>query len=210
MSKNTVFIVDDDVELCRSIQWLLDSVNLASKVFNHGSDFLKNFKPEQSAGCLLLDIRMAGLGGLELQEELNVRNNTLPIIFMTGHGDVPMAVRAMKAGAFEFLTKPFNNQILLELINKAIIHNEKFRSLNQKTAEIQERLNSLTPREKEVLKLIIAGKLNKEVAYDFNVSLKTIELHRSHVMKKMQASTTAELVKFYMSSVEGRNELISD
>lgn len=198
----TIYIVDDDLDLCRSLQWLLESVGLTTQVFNRSTDFLAEFKPEQANGCILLDIRMPQMSGLEVQEQLNAYPHTLPIIFMTGHGDVPMAVRAMKAGAFDFLTKPFNDQILLEQIHKAIAHYQKVSTLNQQSLTLQKRLKSLTSREAEVLKFIVDGMLNKEIAYELDISVKTVELHRAHIMQKMRADTIAELVKFYLMAAK--------
>jgi FixJ family two-component response regulator len=198
MNKHTVFVVDDDVELCHSLQWLLESVGLVPKIYNSSLDFLADFKRSPTNGCLLLDIRMPEMSGLELQEQLNLAPHALPIIFMTGHGDVPMAVRAMKAGAFDFLTKPFNDQTLLEQIHKAIAHQKELNISHKRSLLIQARLKLLTTREIEILKLIIEGKLNKEISFDLNISIKTVELHRAHIMEKMQAATVAELVKFYL------------
>jgi two-component system, LuxR family, response regulator FixJ len=195
--KPTVFIVDDDNELCQSLQFLLESVGLTVKIFNNGHDFLATFQPAQT-GCILLDIRMPLMSGLELQEQLTLRQNTLPIIFMTGHGDVPMAVRAMKAGAFDFLTKPFNDQTMLDQIQKAIAQHQKLASNTQQHLNAHTGFKSLTSREREVLQLIVQGKLNKEIAYELNISAKTVELHRAHVMQKMQAATVAELVRLYL------------
>ncbi len=196
--------MDDDVDLCQSLQWLLESVGLVAKAFNNGLDFLAYFKPSKTAGCILLDVRMPQMSGLEVQEQLRVHQNTLPIIFMTGHGDVSMAVQAMKAGAFDFLTKPFNDQVMLDQIHKAIAHYQKCTSAQTQCAIFHERLSSLTAREQGVLKWIVDGKLNKEIAFGLNISIKTVELHRARIMEKMQASTIAQLVKFYLASGEGK------
>lgn len=195
--KPTVFVIDDDDDLCKSLQWLLESVGLSVKTFNNGHDFLANFSTHVH-GCILMDIRMPQMSGLELQEQLNLQQNTLPIIFMTGHGDVPMAVRAMKAGALDFLVKPFNDQIMLEQIQKAIAKNSEYMASNKYHADLCQRYTSLTAREREILQCIVAGKLNKVIAYELGISMKTVELHRAHVMQKMQATSFAELVKFYM------------
>ncbi len=200
-NKDTVFIVDDDIDLCKSLRWLLESVGLGTQIFNNAASFLNVFSPTQTEGCILLDIRMPQMSGLELQAQLNAQQNTLPIIFMTGHGDVPMAVRAMQAGAFDFLTKPFNDQVLLELIYKAIAFHQKSLSRGRKNAVIQSRLNLLTSREAEILKWIVAGKLNKEIAWQLNISIKTVELHRCNIMKKMDAGTIVELIKSYLKVV---------
>jgi two-component system, LuxR family, response regulator FixJ len=195
--KPSVFIVDDDNELCQSLQFLLESVGLQVKTFNNAHDFLVNFQPTQT-GCILLDIRMPLMSGLELQEQLTLNQNTLPIIFMTGHGDVPMAVRAMKAGAFDFLTKPFNDQTMLDQIQKAITQHQKIATNTQQHITANANFKTLTSRERGVLQLIVQGKLNKEIAFELDISIKTVELHRSHVMQKMQAATVADLVKLYM------------
>jgi FixJ family two-component response regulator len=196
-TKPTVFIIDDDNDLCHSLQWLLESMGLTVNVFNNGRDFLTAFKPT-SMGCILIDIRMPHMSGLELQEQLQLRHNTLPIIFMTGHGDVPMAVRAMKAGAFDFLTKPFNDQVMLDQIHKAITYCQQTNVDTKQHSTVYKHFKSLTTREREVLCLIVAGKLNKSIAHELGISMKTVELHRAHVMQKMHASTVAELVRFYL------------
>lgn len=198
LTKPTVFIVDDDKELCQSLQWLLESMGLLVSIYNNAQDFLNAFKPTQ-LGCILLDIRMPLMSGLELQEQLNLRQNTLPIIFMTGHGDVPIAVRAMKAGAFDFLMKPFNDQLMLDQIQRAIVKHQQITAGSNQHTIANNRFKSLTPREREVLQLIADGKLNKIIADELGISMKTVELHRSHVMQKMQANTVAELVKLYLN-----------
>lgn len=193
----TAFVVDDDIDLCQSIRWLLESVDLKVKIFNNGFEFLENFDFNKEVGCILLDIRMPMISGLEMQEKLNEKGNTLPIIFMTAHGDIPMAVRAMKAGAFNFLTKPFNDQVMLDHIQKAISLGERSLSKNKFEVDINKRFLSLTKREYQVLDLVVEGKLNKEIAHALNISIKTVELHRSNIMQKMKAKTIAELVKFH-------------
>ncbi|MCD6039069.1 MAG: luxR [Gammaproteobacteria bacterium] len=190
--------MDDDLDLCKSLRWLLESVGLTTQIFNHAASFLEAFPFSQTEGCILLDIRMPQMSGLELQAQLNVRQNSLPIIFMTGHGDIPMAVRAMQAGAFDFLTKPFNDQILLDLIYKAIAYHQKSLSRDRRDDVIRSRLTSLTGRETEILKWIVAGKLNKEIAWELSISIKTVELHRCNIMKKMHAATVVELIKSYL------------
>jgi two-component system response regulator FixJ len=200
--KHTVFIVDDDIDICQSLQWLLESVDLDVKIFDNGLNFLTTSSYIENTGCILLDIRMPEMSGLELQEQLKVRKNTLPIIFMTGHGDIEMAVRAMKAGAFDFITKPFNDQIILDQIQKAISHCQQFQSKHKENSLLQQRFVSLTKREHEILELITTGKLNKEIAHNLNISIKTVELHRSNLMKKVEANTVAELVKFYLAASE--------
>ena len=162
----------------------MDSVNLDHEIFASGDEFLEKIT-EQRPGCLVLDIRMPGLGGLELQEELIKRGNTLPIIFITGHGDVPMAVEAMQKGAVDFIQKPFRDQELLDRIQ-------------QQHAEVVERLHRLTNREREVFDLVVTGKPNKVIAYELGVSQRTVEIHRARVMEKMQARSLADLVKMHM------------
>ena len=197
--KPTVFIVDDDPSIRFAMQALMDSVNLEHEIFESGDDFL-NKVTEQRPGCLVLDIRMPGLGGLELQEELIKRGNTLPIIFITGHGDVPMAVEAMQKGAVDFIQKPFRDQELLDRIRHALATDEERREEKQQHAEVTERLSRLTNREREVFDLVVTGKPNKVIAYELGVSQRTVEIHRARVMEKMQARSLADLVKMHMTA----------
>jgi len=191
----TVFVIDDDQALCQSLRWLLESVGLQVETYNSGTSFLEKYDAERR-GCLLIDIRMPGMSGLELQEQLISRHNLIPIIFITGHGDVPMAVRAMKAGAVDFITKPFNDQLLLELIQKAIAQDLNRPDIHQQR-QYAERMGQLTTRELEIMKLVVNGKLNKVIAHELGISIKTVELHRAHVMQKMQVKSLAELVKIH-------------
>ena len=197
--KPTVFIVDDDAAIRFAMQALMDSVNLDHEIFASADEFLKKLT-EQRPGCLVLDIRMPGLGGLELQEELIKRGNTLPIIFITGHGDVPMAVEAMQKGAVDFIQKPFRDQELLDRIREALATDEERREEQQQHAEVTERLNRLTNREREVFDLVVTGKPNKVIAYELGVSQRTVEIHRARVMEKMQARSLADLVKMHMTA----------
>ena len=197
--KPTVFIVDDDAAIRFAMQALMDSVNLGHEIFESGDEFLEKVT-EQRPGCLVLDIRMPGLGGLELQEELIKRGNTLPIIFITGHGDVPMAVEAMQKGAVDFIQKPFRDQELLDRIREALATDEERREEQQLHAEVNERLSRLTNREREVFDLVVTGKPNKVIAYELGVSQRTVELHRARVMEKMQARSLADLVKMHMTA----------
>jgi RNA polymerase sigma factor (sigma-70 family) len=197
--KPTVFIVDDDASIRFAMQALMDSVNLEHEIFESGDEFLKKVT-EQRPGCLVLDIRMPGLGGLELQEELIKRGNTLPIIFITGHGDVPMAVEAMQKGAVDFIQKPFRDQELLDRIREALATDEERREEQQLHAEVNERLGRLTNREREVFDLVVTGKPNKVIAYELGVSQRTVEIHRARVMEKMQARSLADLVKMHMTA----------
>ncbi|MEJ2257492.1 MAG: response regulator transcription factor [Woeseiaceae bacterium] len=197
--KPTVFIVDDDASIRFAMQALMDSINLEHEIFESGDEFLKKVT-EQRPGCLVLDIRMPGLGGLELQEELIKRGNTLPIIFITGHGDVPMAVEAMQKGAVDFIQKPFRDQELLDRIREALATDKERREEQQLLAEVNERLSRLTNREREVFDLVVTGKPNKVIAYELGVSQRTVEIHRARVMEKMQARSLADLVKMHMTA----------
>ncbi len=195
----TVFIVDDDAAIRFAMQALMDSVNLSHEIFASADEFLEKIT-EQRPGCLVLDIRMPGLGGLELQEELIKRGNTLPIIFITGHGDVPMAVEAMQKGAVDFIQKPFRDQELLDRIREALATDEERREEQQAHAEVASRLARLTNREREVFDLVVTGKPNKVIAYELGVSQRTVEIHRARVMEKMQARSLADLVKMHMTA----------
>ncbi len=197
--KLVVFVVDDDSALCQSLSWLLESVGLAVEAFTSAQDFLDIYDQTQ-CGCLLLDIRMKGMSGFELQEKLNSLNNRLPIIMMTGHGDIPMAVRAMKAGAVDFIAKPFNDQLLLDLVQKVLLEEAEkkdaiFAPAKSDNSILVERYSSLTTREREIMERVVDGKLNKQIAYELGISMKTVELHRAHVMQKMQVKSLADLVK---------------
>ncbi len=195
----TVFIVDDDAAIRFAMQALMESVNLTHEIFASADEFLEK-TTEQRPGCLVLDIRMPGLGGLELQEELIKRGNTLPIIFITGHGDVPMAVEAMQKGAVDFIQKPFRDQELLDRIREALATDEERREAQQHHAEVAGRLDRLTNREREVFDLVVTGKPNKVIAYELGVSQRTVEIHRARVMEKMQARSLADLVKMHMTA----------
>ncbi len=195
----TVFIVDDDAAIRFAMQALMDSVNIVHEIFGSADEFLEKVS-EQRPGCLVLDIRMPGLGGLELQEELIKRESTLPIIFITGHGDVPMAVEAMQKGAVDFIQKPFRDQELLDRIREALATDEERREAQQQHAEVATRLDRLTNREREVFDLVVTGKPNKVIAYELGVSQRTVEIHRARVMEKMQARSLADLVKMHMTA----------
>ena len=195
----TVFIVDDDAAIRFAMQALMDSVNLEHEIFGSADEFLEKVG-HQRAGCLVLDIRMPGLGGLELQEELIKRESTLPIIFITGHGDVPMAVEAMQKGAVDFIQKPFRDQELLDRIREALATDEERRESQRHHAEVSSRLERLTNREREVFDLVVTGKPNKVIAYELGVSQRTVEIHRARVMEKMQARSLADLVKMHMEA----------
>ena len=196
-NRPTVFIVDDDPAIRFAMQALMDSVNLPHEIFGSGDDFLEKIS-EDRPGCLVLDIRMPGLGGLELQEELIRRGNTLPVIFITGHGDVPMAVEAMQKGAVDFIQKPFRDQDLLDRIRESLKTDRERREEQQQHAEVADRIARLTNREREVFDLVVTGKPNKVIAYELGVSQRTVEIHRARVMEKMQARSLADLVKMHL------------
>ncbi len=195
--KPTVFIVDDDEPVRDSLKMLMRSVGLNAETFSGAAEFLEAYDPDRP-GCLVLDIRMPGMSGMELQEKLNEVHAILPIIFITGHGDVPMAVKAIQYGAADFIQKPFRDQDLLDRINKAIEQDASNRAQLLETRDIEERLSNLTPREKEVLELIVDGRPNKVIAADLEVSQRTVEIHRARVMDKMRASSLAHLVRMVM------------
>lgn len=190
----TVFIVDDDPLIRDALKQLIKSVGLGAQTFSSAQEFLEQDLPEIPS-CLILDIRMPRLSGFDLQDELAKRGLTIPIIFVTGHGSVPLSVRAMKGGAVDFIQKPFEDQELLDAIHHAI---EKDRQTSMKQAEIREierRVESLTPRENEVLVLVAAGMLNKQIAYDLGMSENTVKTHRARIMRKMKVESLAELVR---------------
>ncbi len=190
----TVFVVDDDQAIRNSLKWLIESVGMKVQTFTSADDFLGSYYPGR-AGCLLLDVRMPGMSGLDLQAYLARREYRLPVIIITGHGDVSMAVKAMKAGAADFIEKPFDDEALLESIRNALQHDEKQRALRAQRADIATRLVELTPREREVMNMVTEGKSNKEIAAALGVSAKTVEVHRARVMDKMRAESLAELVR---------------
>jgi FixJ family two-component response regulator len=191
---STVYIVDDDAAVRAALLMLLKSVGLRGTSCASAQEFLSNYHEDQP-GCLVLDVRMPGLSGLELQQQLNLRGATLPVLFMTGHADVPMAVEAMQAGAFDFLQKPFRDQDLLDRIQRALQHDHQLRAEQQQSQQLQERYATLTPREVQVMKLMTEGRPNKLMAVDLDLSQRTIEIHRAHVMEKMQARSLAQLVR---------------
>ena len=194
----TIYVVDDDDGMRRALDTLLSTVGYKTAVFSRPSEFLSQFKPEAHS-CLVLDIRMPEMSGLEVQQQLNRRGSMLPVIFITGHGDVPMAVQAMKEGAFEFIQKPFRDQDLLDRINHALRQDADNRTNAARRSEVQHRLESLTPREKQVMNFIVDGSANKVIAIDLGLSERTVEIHRAKVMEKMGARSVAHLVKLHLT-----------
>jgi two-component system response regulator FixJ len=194
----TVFVVDDDKEVRDALQLLMESVGLQVETFGSAQEYLDQFDGERP-GCLVLDIRMPGMSGLELQARLAAESVHPPIVIITGHGDVPMAVRAVQAGAVDFVQKPFNDQSLLDSVHRAIEQDAVQRGEVSRIRDIEERLGRLTPREREVLDLVIAGKRNKVIAADMNISQSTVEAHRAKVMEKMQASTLSDLMRMMLT-----------
>jgi len=189
-----VFVVDDDPLIRDGLRSLIKSVGLHVETFGSSREFMQR-RPSDAPGCLVLDVRLPGLSGLDLQRELNESNFQIPIIFMTGHGDIPMSVRAMKNGAQEFLTKPVRGQDLLDAVQQAIARDRAARRERAKMADLRTRFGSLTPRETEVLDLIVAGLLNKQIAGELNIEEVTIKTHRAHIMQKTHAESLAHLVR---------------
>ena len=202
-SEATVFVVDDDPAIADSLGVLLRSVGLKVKTYASAEEFLQDYKPSQP-GCLLLDVRLPGISGLELQERLATRNVHIPIIMITSYGDVPMSVRALKAGAVQFLQKPFRDQELLDYISEAIRLDARARHERAQRDAIEARLALLTLREHEVLTLVVDGKLNKQIANELRISLRTVETHRARMMEKLHASTAVDLVRMTMIVVADR------
>lgn len=198
--KAIVFVIDDDEAARQSLRWLMESVGLKVACFDSAQAFLDAYDPEVT-GCLVLDVRMPGISGLDLQERLTAVGIWLPVIIITGHGDVPMAVRAMKAGAVDFFEKPFNDQALLDRIQQAMEDDARRRDEVGRRAGVRARIAALTPREREVMRLVVAGRSNKHIANELGVSKKTVEAHRARMMEKMQATSLPELV---------RNALLAD
>ena len=194
-SRSCVFVIDEDESLRAALKELFESVGLQVEFFASGSTFLENRSPESMNSCLVLDVKLPGMSGLRFQEELTKAKNHVPIVFVTGHADVPMAVRAMKAGAVDFLTKPFRNQDLLDAVFAALERDSARRKMQQLHATIREHLESLSAREREVIVRVAAGKLNKQIAADLGLSEVTVKVHRASAMRKMRATTLPHLIK---------------
>jgi FixJ family two-component response regulator len=193
-AESIVFIVEDDPSMRTALKNLLRSVGLETKVFASAAEFLEN-APTDTPSCLVLDVRLPGMSGLDLQKELADSGNSIPVIFITAHGDIPMSVRAMKAGAVEFLTKPFRDQELLDAIQVSLARDRSRREREGEIKGLRERLDSLTSRERELLPLVVSGRSNKEIATEFGTSEVTVKVHRGNLMRKMQARSFADLVR---------------
>jgi len=200
--QETVFVVDDDEAIRDSLRWLLEANGYRVQCFSGAEQFLDAYKSGQHAsqiGCLILDVRMSGMTGLELQEKLIAENSTLPIIFVTGHGDVPMAVSTMKKGAMDFIEKPFDEAELRRLVERMLDKARAESADVQQQRSATERLSKLTAREHQVLERIIAGRLNKQIADDLSISIKTVEAHRANIMEKLSVNTVADLLRLALS-----------
>ena len=197
--KGTVYVVDDDEAVRDSLQWLLEGKDYRVRCFESAEAFLTRYDQREVA-CLIADIRMGGMTGLELQERLLERKSPLPIVFITGHGDVPMAVNTMKKGALDFIQKPFNEDDLLSVVERMLDHAREAFAGHQQAASREALLSKLTGRESQVLERIVAGRLNKQIADDLGISIKTVEAHRANIMEKLGANTVADLLKIALGS----------
>ncbi|MGC8508195.1 MAG: response regulator transcription factor [Thiomonas sp.] len=198
-NKGTVYVVDDDEAVRDSLQWLLEGNDYRVRCFESAEGFLTRFDPREIA-CLIVDVRMPGMNGLELQDELLRRGCTMPLVFITGHGDVPMAVDTMKKGAIDFIEKPFNEVVLRDLVDRMLQKARLDAEQQQAQASRGALLGRLTARESQVLERIVAGRLNKQIADDLNISIKTVEAHRANIMEKLSVSTVADLLKIALGS----------
>ncbi len=199
---STIYIVDDDEAVRDSLRWLLEANGYRVKSFGGAEEFLQAYDPEQ-VGVLIVDVRMPGMSGLELQETLIARQAPLPIVFITGHGDVPMAVSTMKKGAVDFLEKPFNESDLREIVARMLDDAAERVTQARARRDQQAVLSRLTAREQQVLERIVAGRLNKQIAGDLNISIKTVEAHRANIMEKLEVTTVADLMKIALTNAEG-------
>ncbi|MDX1513439.1 MAG: response regulator [Gammaproteobacteria bacterium] len=198
-NKVTVYIVDDDEAIRHSLELLIGAIGHRVKTFSEPLSFLEYFEPKMR-GCIVADLRMPGMNGLDMQEKLNELGCKMPVIFLSGHGDVPAAVRALKRGATDFLEKPFNPRVLLERIDQALAADDEQHAAREKASVISARMSTLTPREREVMTLVADGKSSKVIAIELAISERTVELHRSRIMKKMSAGSVAELVRMLGTS----------
>ncbi len=203
--KAQVFVVDDDLSVREAMSSLIRSVGLGVDTFASAAEFLSRFRRPDTAACLVLDVRMPGMSGLELQRHLGETGHHLPIVFITGHGDIPMTVRAIKAGAIEFLPKPFRDQDLLEAITQSLQQDEAAQATRLRLAELRARLASLTPRELEVLPMMLKGLRNKQAAHALGIAEVTVKVHRHHIMEKMQASSVPDLVEMINTLRQGES-----
>ena len=197
----TVFVVDDDEAVRDSIRWLLESSNYKVELFDSGESFMTHYQPDQ-VGVLLLDVRMNGMSGLEVQDHLIARKSDLPIIMLTAYGDVQMAVTALKKGAVDFIEKPFDHAALRQLVEKMLVEAVRRRSQNERELIGRQKMAKLTPRERQVLERIVSGRLNKQIADDLGISIKTVEAHRASIMDKTASGTVADLMRVVMDSGE--------
>jgi len=189
-----VFVVDDDEAVCRSLSVLIEDIGLEVRTFTSAPQFLSDYNPAQR-GCLVLDVRMSGMSGLELQSRLKELGHEIPIIIITGHADVPMAVEAMKEGAVDFIEKPFRDQVLLDNIQKAIDLDARIRRRRQESKDVQTRVQNLTRRERQIMDLLVLGKTNKTIAYELGISQKTVDFHRANILDKVGVDSVVELVR---------------
>ena len=202
--KGTVYVVDDDEAVRDSLQWLLEGKDYRVRCFESAESFLSRFDPREVA-CLIVDIRMDGMSGMELQDRLIERQSPLPIVFITGHGDVPMAVETMKKGALDFIQKPFNEEHLLPLVERMLERARESFAAQQVVANREALIAKLTSREAQVLERIVAGRLNKQIADDLGISIKTVEAHRANIMEKLNAATVADLLKIALGQAPAKN-----
>jgi len=194
MTDAIVHVVDDEAEVCNAVAMLLRSVGLQSRTYGSAQAFLEGYRPG-TPGCIVLDVRLPGMSGLDLQERLQQSGITLPVIVMTGHGDIQMAVRAMRAGALDFVEKPFNDQTLLDRVHEGVARSMQSHDADGERAQVQSRYNSLSEREREILKHVVDGRPNKLIADELGLSTRTVESHRAHIIEKMQASSLSHLVR---------------
>ena len=194
-----VFVLDDDDAVRDSLKALLESAGLEVEIFGSGKEFLSDLDPTRG-GCLVLDVRMPGLSGLEIQEKLAEKGNAMPVIIITGHGDIPIAVQAMKAGAVDFIEKPFGDDVILESVHRALKHGEQIQRDASSATELGARLARLTPRERDVLEKLVIGNPNKIIAYELGISPRTVEIHRARVIEKMEARSLSHLVRLAIAA----------